>query len=304
MKIRLPQDFIQRMVELYSSTGEAWVDRLPGMLFEIAQRWELKLSDPFLPLSYNYVAPVVCADGNQAVLKIGVPHTELSTEIEALRVFDGRGSVRLLKSDPERGLLLLERLVPSAPLSAIADDEKAMLIAVQVMKQLWRPPPDVHPFPTLEEWATGFQRLRLEFDGGCGPFPPQLVEAAETLFRDLLASSSTPKLLHGDLHHGNILSAERQPWLALDPKGVIGEPAYEIGALLRNPMPQLLDQIHPRETLSRRIDQFTEAFGFDRKRLIGWGLAQAVLSGWWSYEDHGHGWEAAIACAEHLAGIH
>jgi streptomycin 6-kinase len=273
------------------------------MLVEIAQRWELKLSAPFHSLSYNYVAPVVCADGNQAVLKVGVPHPELMTEIEALRVFDGRGCVRLLKSDPEQGALLLERLVPGAPLSDIPDNERSISIAIQVMKQLWRPTPDVQTFPTVEDWATGFQRLRSEFDGGCGPFPPQLVEAAETLFGELLISSPTPMLLHGDLHHGNILSAERQPWLALDPKGLIGEPAYEVGALLRNPLPQLLEEINPREILSQRIDRFVEICGFDRQRLIGWGLAQAVLSGWWSYEDHGHGWEATIACAEHLAAI-
>ena len=110
-------------------------------------------------------------------------------------------------------------------------------------------------------------------------------------------------LLHGDLHHGNILSAERQPWLALDPKGVVGEAEYEVGALLRNPMPQILDEAQPRQLLSRRVDQLAEELGFDRARLIGWGLAQAVLSAWWTYEDHGHGWEPGIACANHLAAL-
>jgi streptomycin 6-kinase len=106
-----------------------------------------------------------------------------------------------------------------------------------------------------------------------------------------------PVLLHGDLHHWNILAAGRQPWLALDPKGIVGEPAYEVGALLRNP------DLMPLQVQERRVDQLTAELGFDRYRILGWGIAQAVLSAWWSYEDHGHGWESAVACAEILAAL-
>jgi streptomycin 6-kinase len=106
-----------------------------------------------------------------------------------------------------------------------------------------------------------------------------------------------PVLLHGDLHHWNILTSEREPWLALDPKGVVGEPGYEIGPLLLNPT------LQPGHVLARRIDQLAEELGLDRERLLGWGLAHAVLSAWWSVEDHGHGWEEAITCAELLAAL-
>jgi streptomycin 6-kinase len=112
-----------------------------------------------------------------------------------------------------------------------------------------------------------------------------------------------PVLLHGDLHHFNILAAERQPWLALDPKGVVGEPAYEVGALLRNPYPEFLTWPNLDRVLARRVNQLAEELGFDRERLVGWGFAQAVLSGWWSYEDHGHGWESGIALAELFARL-
>jgi streptomycin 6-kinase len=112
-----------------------------------------------------------------------------------------------------------------------------------------------------------------------------------------------PVLLHGDLHHHNILSAERQPWLALDPKGVIGEPAYEVGALLRNPFPQILSLPGPGRLLARRVDQLAAELDFDRQRLVGWGIAQAVLAAWWSFEDHGHGWQGCLTCAELLADL-
>ena len=109
-----------------------------------------------------------------------------------------------------------------------------------------------------------------------------------------------PVVLHGDLHHYNILSAVREPWLAIDPKGVVGEAEYEVGALLRN---HLLSTVRPERLLARRVDQLTDELGFERQRIVGWGLAQAVLSAWWSFEDTGQVWDEAIACAEVLAEL-
>src|SRR5207244_12927321 len=117
---------------------------------------------------------------------------------------------------------------------------------------------------------------------------------------DLLASMSEPALLHGDLHYGNILADGPHSWRAIDPKGLVGEPAYEVGAVLLNEIPA---GAAAAPILARRVDQLAEALGFDRARPRGWGLAQAVLSAWWSFEDHGHGWEPAITCAELLAGL-
>ena len=123
------------------------------------------------------------------------------------------------------------------------------------------------------------------------------------LFAELIGSMGAPVLLHGDLHHENILAAEREPWLALDPKGVVGEAEYEVGALLRNRLPEQLAAPETGRILARRVAQLAEELGFDRTRLRGWGLAQAVLSAWWSYEDHGHGWEGAMVVAEHLSAL-
>jgi streptomycin 6-kinase len=108
-------------------------------------------------------------------------------------------------------------------------------------------------------------------------------------------------LLHGDLHHYNILSAQRQPWLALDPKGLAGEPAYDIAQMLLNPM-DIDAELH-RQLIPRRIDQLASELGLDRQRLIQLGMTHAVLSGWWSYEDHGEGWEGAVMVAQTLADL-
>ena len=303
MVMTVPSAFARTIRELHGETGDEWLRRLPDLLADCALRWSLTILPPFEPLTYNYVAPAIREDSAEVVLKVGVPNSELLTEIEALRRFDGQGIVQLLDADPELGILLLERLKPGAPLSKLTDDEQATSIAVQVMRQLWRPAPPEHPFPTVAKWAAGLERLRRRFGGGTGPLPGEWVETAENLFGELIGSMAEPVLLHGDLHHENILSAERQPWLALDPKGVVGEPAYEVGALLRNPIPGLLAQPHPERTLARRVDQLAEELGLERARLVGWGLAQAVLSAWWNVEDHGHGWEWGIACAEVLARL-
>ncbi len=196
--------------------------------------------------------------------------------------------------------MVLERIRPGLTLSSIPDDEQATSIAAQVMKELWRPPPPEHSFPTVSDWAAGLAGLRDRFGGETGPLPIALVEKAETLFSGLIGSMGDPVLLHGDLHHYNILSSTRETWLAIDPKGVVGEREYEVGALLRN---CLLSSPLPERILEQRVSQLAEELGFDRERVLGWGLAQAVLSAWWSIEDGGQFWDEAIACAEVFVSV-
>ena len=295
----LPDEFVRTIHEVHGDRGVIWLNQLPTLIGQCEARWSIRALSPF-DLSYNYVVPAVRADGTEVVLKLGVPTAELLTEIEALRLYAGRSIAHLLDADAGQGILLLERMKPGTMLVDVEDDAQATTIAANVMRQLWQPAPTNHAFPTIAKWANGLERLRQEFDGGSGPFPIYLVEQAETLFAELIASMAEPVLLHGDLHHYNILTAEREPWLAIDPKGIVGEPAYEVGALLRNPTHEIA--INP-QILTRRIDQLAAELSLDRARIIGWGLAQAVLSGWWSYEDHGHGWEPTMALAALFAAL-
>ena len=127
-----------------------------------------------------------------------------------------------------------------------------------------------------------------------------LVAKAETIFTEYLANSSPGVLLHGDLHHENILSDEERGWVGIDPKGVIGEPAYEVGALLRNIKPSLLHEGNLQQICDRRAAILAEELGFERERIIGWGFAQAVLSAWWDYEDHGRVGQEVLKIAQTL----
>ena len=299
----VPGDFTRKTIALHGADGLSWIDRLPAILANCEQRWSLKLGPPFPNLSYHYTAPARRADGTAVVVKVCSPTGEFVQEAEALRLFDGHGIVQLLDCDKSDEAMLLEHLKPGTPLSALEDDEEATSRAVAVMQQLWRPVPSDHPFPSVIDWGAGFARLHQHYGGGTGPFPAALLEEAETLFTQLSISMAASVLLHGDLHHDNILAAERQPWLAIDPKGLVGEPAYETGALLHNPQPQLLNMPQPGRVLARRVDQLAEELGLDRARVRGWGLAQAVLAAWWTVEDSGHIWNDALTCAELLSAI-
>jgi streptomycin 6-kinase len=300
----IPDDFARAVVAFRGAKGAAWLLGLNASVEECAARWSLEVGLPFLPLSYNYVATATRADGARLVLKVCFPDAEAATEREALRLFDGRGSVRLLDSDEERGALLLERLEPGTTLAEMSetDDEGATSFAAYVMRSLRRPAHDAHDFPSVARWGEGFGRHRARFDGKTGPIPARLFEEAETLFRELNDSAAEPVLLHGDLHHENILAARREPWLSIDPKGVVGEPAYEVGALLRNPNRRILAWPNLARVMERRIRQLSDELGFERERVRGWGMSQAILAAVWSCED-GADTTHGLACAEAIAAV-
>jgi streptomycin 6-kinase len=132
--------------------------------------------------------------------------------------------------------------------------------------------------------------------------PEKLVGEAEALLEELVLSEGEPVLLHGDLHQENILSAGRRTWLAIDPKGVVGEAAYDTAALLHNPV-GALHAPDPKGLLERRLDVLSGELGLDRARVRAWGLAQAVLAAYWGLEDGGRVWAEALAFARLLAEI-
>lgn len=300
--IEIPAPFRTFIIEVFDDKGEAWVDALPTVVDEYAQRWSLvEFGSPF-SLSYNYVIPVTRADRSEAVLKVSSPHGEHFGEIDALVLYDGQGVNQLLEVDREAGVLLLERLRPGTMLVDVADDEAATVIGAELLQKLWRPAPANHTFVTVAKWFAGFARHRERF-GGTGPLDQRLFTTAESMVRDLLAENRPPMLLHGDYHHYNILRAEREPWLIIDPKGVVGDPCYELGAFLYNPMETFAKHSDKRRILHRRIDLLSEHLGFAWERVRAWGVAQSVLSAVWSCEGEGYGWEHTMGVAELLLDL-
>jgi streptomycin 6-kinase len=217
-----------------------------------------------------------------AILKILGETSDEANAPRALRHFAGRGAVRILRED--RGAVLLERAVPGTPLSALVaegrDDEATGAIADIIV--------DLHHgkvptgWPTVETWAEGFTRQRAR--GAHRRLPQRLLDRGEGVFRELAASQGKRFLLHGDLHHDNILRDDKRGWLVIDPKGVVGETAYETAASIRNPMDFYPFQADP-EFMARRVAIFAERLALDRERILGWYVGHSVLSVCWLIED-------------------
>jgi streptomycin 6-kinase len=195
--------------------------------------------------------------------------------------FGGRGVVQVHEHMP--GAALFEKLDPGDPLAALTiagrDDEATEILATLLGRMAPDDPPE--GCPTVEQWAGAFVR---HAGSGDERVPAALVEPAQRVYSDLCATQRNPALLHGDLHHYNVLSDRSRGWCAIDVKGVVGELEYELGAALRNPIdrPDLFASL---DTVERRLDHFGQALGLDTSRARGWCFSQAVLSAIWSIED-------------------
>jgi streptomycin 6-kinase len=216
--------------------GASWLNSLPRLAEECAERWSLRLGEPFRHGNVSLTVPVTRLDGDHAVLKLNFPEAESAHEADALEHWRGEGAVRLLKVDRERNALLVERADPGTPLWDVADDEEATLIAASVLRGLWRhPPSDGHPFRMLaaeaEAWVA---QVRSDWEALGRPFERRLVDAVAESTGELAGSQPEAVVCHQDLQGSNVLRAQREPWLAIDPKPIVGEPAFDVASLLRD----------------------------------------------------------------------
>lgn len=200
---------------------------------------------------------------------------------EVLEAFDGKGTVRVYEH--VEGAILLERLTPGTSLVSIAlngkDDEATGILADVIAKMA--PRTAVNAVRTVQEWGKGFERYVASGDT---QIQTRLVLEAHRVYSTLCGSQSRQRLLHGDLHHYNVLWDAERGWVAIDPKGVVGELAYEVGAALRNPHEQPALFVEPTR-IEKRVEHFALTLGLDPTRVLAWGFAQAVLSAIWTVED-------------------
>jgi streptomycin 6-kinase len=304
--IDLPTDFIQNMRDVFGEKGTRFVTDLPALINKFSDKWGLSDVQPVSNLSFNFVA--FARRGAQDVaLKLGVPRDELGSEMAALQLYNGMGACDLLEHDEQQGALLLERLHPGTMLSEVEDDDERTHIAADVMMKLWRDVPKdpggsnlIDKFIKLSDWFEALKRIRPHFNGDMGPFPREIVERVEALLPELFADPDI-KLMHGDFHHFNILSSDRG-WLVIDPKGVIGPAGYEVGPFMINPWNSILDARQFKVQAERRVGILSEHLGWERRVIINWSVAHAVLSAWWNIED-GMEDEYSLRCIQLLSEI-
>ena len=243
------------------------------MLEECAERWSLELEEPY---AYAFESLAVPAGG--VVLKVGFRGRENEHEADALRLWDGDGAVRLLDHDVERNALLLERARPGTPLSDVGL-ERALDVFVDLLPRLWKKAGP--PFrPLAEEAAWWIEGLPGEWEDAGRPFERKLLDTAIESLRELSSTQAGPVLLHQDLHALNVLAAEREPWLAIDPKPLAGEREFGIAAIVRG-----TELGHSRRDVLRRLDRLSAELGLDRERARGWAFAQTLAWGI-GHENH------------------
>jgi streptomycin 6-kinase len=277
----LPDAFKRTIINVHKEKGIEWLSNLDHLIEECEQRWKLKIGEHY-KLSYNFAAPVIMADGTEAVLKLSVPSGESKGEAYALEQLKGPGVVKVFEADVEKGILLLEKVSPGATLARVEDDEEAAGIAANLMNSLWVPAPYSSDLPGMEGRHQSLQRILRENPEGLGPITASMLNEANAIFAENIRNTTAYFLLHGDLHHYNILDSGRNGWVIIDPKGLIGEREYDVIQYLLNRLPETGAE----SVISRRIDLFAEKVGLKREKLISWGYAHSILSASWSWEEN------------------
>jgi streptomycin 6-kinase len=257
-----------------SEDGRAWLARLSRVRDECVERWSLRVGEPF---AYGYASlalPAVLADGAEGVLKLCFPHRESEFEADALARWDGEGAVRMLEHDRERSALLLERCRPGTPLLDLEPDA-ALDVVLGLLPRLWVPAGE--PFrPLADEAAWWAASLPSRWERAGRPFERALVEAALGALGELAPTQGEQVLVNQDLHADNVLRAEREPWLVIDPKPLAGEREFGLAPLVRGS-----ELGHSRRAVLRRLDRLTAELGLDRERARGWALGQTLA---WAFE--------------------
>ncbi|MFC4030574.1 aminoglycoside phosphotransferase family protein [Streptomyces polygonati] len=283
VSLRPPERLARTVTAWEGEAGREWLAELPALVAGCLSRWRLTAERVYAAGGQiSMVVLVRTADGDPAVLKVGMVTRESAQEHAALAHWDGRGAVRLLRADPGQGAMLLERLRADVSLRSLAEPQ-AMLEAAEVLRRLWVPPAAGHPFSTVAgytEHLVGVLRERREQPWAADVLP--LVDEALELRDALLADGSQQVLLHGDYHHGNVLAGRRLPWLAIDPKPLVGERAFDLAWLARDRLDTLAAQPGSRAAARRRLAELSSALEVDPARLRGWSLFRAVEAGVWS----------------------
>ena len=278
-----PVELVKHVTAICGRRGEEWLENLPAVIGDIENAWDITVGEPFVKGEYNFVAEARSKDGPAAVLKIAPPfeQTEIFAEAEFLRSRAGNGCVGLYREDRSRFAILVERAWPGTSMDVHFDADPFACVepAIEVLRSILSPPVNVPDVQYLDGWFDRFKRFR-ETD-----FPKDYGEKALAIYERLRQQHDRIYYLHGDFHPGNIVTSDRCPFLAIDPKGLIGHVSYDIAVFLNNlhwwqkGRPGLVDD------LSAALVKFAAAFQIDELEVRETAYAFMVIGAWWNFED-------------------
>jgi streptomycin 6-kinase len=276
MKIFIPEN-LHNQARNFGDEGIDWLNRLPERIARLERAWDIRVGPAFdHDGCVSWVAPVQCSDGTEAILKIGIPHDEARFEANALRFLDGQGAARLLNVSEDGFSLLLERCVPGTSLWSLEDVERDA-VAASVLPRLWRTPAPDAPFVALTDVMRRWSEEIPQEAADKGYTPEQAAQAV-AWGQELAASQPQSIFLHGDFHPGNILAAEREPWLVIDPKAMVGDPAFDLAQWLYNASRDMMDTDEAVTLLQDKVERFAQELGLSPARIAGWTFVKAL--GW------------------------
>jgi streptomycin 6-kinase len=259
-----------------------WLDALPRLVRDVIEEWELTYDGSPRHGYCALVQPVLMSDGREAVVKFSWAHEEQEHEHLALQAWHGNGTVRLYRADPARDAMLLERLHAERDLTGV-DDVEACEITAGFYERLHIPAlPQLRTLSSyIDRWTTDLAKL-----DGSAPIPRRLVEQAVSLGRSFVSDSATDgTMIHGDLHYENVLAADREPWLVIDPKPMSGDPHYEVAPLLWNRWDEVLATGDVRRAIRHRFHATIDRAGLDEDRARDWVVVRMIHNALWCIED-------------------
>lgn len=287
---------MHNVTAILKEQAEAWFVQLPKHIEACINRWQLKDLHVMPNLTYNFVARAKSAFfGKSVVLKICLSDGAYAREERALRYFAGTGCVKLFATEPSMYVMLLEDIQPGTTLKTLwpNHDLQAIYITAGLIKQMHTKTVSLETqFRTVE------QRLTTLNDDSDARMPQFLLEKGKDLAHKLLSSQGDLYILHGDLHHENILLGQNNSWIAIDPQGIIGELAYEVSSFMCDPFPALSKHSDAKNIISRRINLFAELLNLNRQRIADWSYVQTILAIRSSLKNNLPEWKDWIKCAE------
>ena len=271
--------------------GSEWLTRLPQLVQQSLAQWDLAPDGDSMHGMTALVLPVRRGDGSAAVLKVTWPHVAAQHEHLALQHWAGRGAVRLLAANPVRWTMLLERLNSGRDLLDVPIDEACAVIG-NLLHQLDHP-----ALPALSRLSADAADLVERLGSAPAAIPRRFVQQARTLASELVTDGGVDsRMVNTDLHYGNVLAAERQPWLAIDPKPLAADPAFAVAPALWNRWAEVVASGDVRRHLRRRLSIICERAGLDEERAGAWSIVREVQLGLWAIAGgDGDGLTKAIA---------
>ncbi|MFE5960199.1 aminoglycoside phosphotransferase family protein [Streptomyces rubiginosohelvolus] len=280
----IPHRLVASYATGFGEEGRAWIAGVPALAAHLLERWQLRRDGAVRSGQASLVLPVLRRDGTRAVLKLQLPREETTAALIGLRTWNGDGMVRLLDHDPASSGMLLERLDGARTLASIDDDDVAMGILA-----------DLHARLVAVPAPQGLRGLGEVAAAMLEQVPQAVARLTDPADRDLLrgwasavaelADEPGDRLLHWDLHYDNVLAAEREPWIAIDPEPLAGDPGFDLWPALDSRWDDVVAKGDPLRVVRRRFDLLTDTLGLDRARAAGWTLGRLLQNALWDIED-------------------